>query len=161
MLQESNWNYEIKADWPRLPVILFIRLETLQSMLLKLFEQKIFLSNCRKQLVTPVNLTRKKNQFNPSQFDKLFNFQNWERAPKAKNCLLQNRSHFGHSALLQVKLAKVIALDRKMSHLSETVNLSENVQTTGKKPRQQNSVMLKLENDQFFCTLLITGLEFK
>ena len=45
--------------------------------LLKLFEQKIFLSNCSKQLVTPVNLTRKK-------FHELFNFQDWERAPKAK-----------------------------------------------------------------------------
>ena len=41
----------------------------------------IFLSNCSKQLVTPVNLTRKK-------FHELFNFQDWERAPKAKNCLL-------------------------------------------------------------------------
>ena len=46
--------------------ILFLRLETLQSTLLKLFEQKcfcakMFLSNCSKQLVTPVNLTRKKN----------------------------------------------------------------------------------------------------
>ena len=38
---------------------------------------KIFLSNCSKQLVTTVNLTRKKNH-------KLFNFQDWERAPKAK-----------------------------------------------------------------------------
>ena len=45
--------------------------------LLKLFEQKKFLSNCSKQLVTPVNLTRK-------TFDELFNFQDWERAPKAK-----------------------------------------------------------------------------
>ena len=46
-------------------------------MLLKLFEQKNFLSNCSKQLVTPVNLTRKK-------IHKLFNFQDWERAAKAK-----------------------------------------------------------------------------
>ena len=44
---------------------------------MKLFEQKKFLSNCSKQLVTPVNLTRKK-------FHKLFNFQDWERTPKAK-----------------------------------------------------------------------------
>ena len=40
-------------------------------------KQKIFLSNCSKQLVTPVNLTRKK-------FHELFNFQDWERTPKAK-----------------------------------------------------------------------------
>ena len=40
-------------------------------------EQKKILSNYSKQLVTPVNLTRKK-------FHKLFNFQDWERAPKAK-----------------------------------------------------------------------------
>jgi hypothetical protein len=46
-------------------------------MLLKLFEQKNFLSNCSKQLVTPVNLTRKKNH-------ELFNFHDWERALKAK-----------------------------------------------------------------------------
>ena len=45
--------------------------------ILKLFEQNIFLSNCSKQLVTQVNLTRKK-------FHELFNFQDWERAPKAK-----------------------------------------------------------------------------
>ena len=45
--------------------------------LLKLFEQKKILSNCSKQLVTPVNLTRKK-------FHELFNFQDWERTPKAK-----------------------------------------------------------------------------
>jgi hypothetical protein len=38
---------------------------------------KNFLSNCSKQLVTPVNLTRKK-------IHKLFNFQDWEHAPKAK-----------------------------------------------------------------------------
>jgi hypothetical protein len=44
---------------------------------LKLFEQKNFLSNCSKQLVTPVNLTRKK-------IHELFNFQDWEPAPKAK-----------------------------------------------------------------------------
>ena len=49
----------------------------LHSTLLKLFEQKKILSNCSKQLVTPVNLTRKK-------FHELFNFQDWERAPKAK-----------------------------------------------------------------------------
>ena len=49
---------------------------------IKSFEQKkFFLSNCGKQLVTPVNLTRKKN-------DRLFNFQDWEQTPKAKNCLL-------------------------------------------------------------------------
>jgi hypothetical protein len=46
-------------------------------MLLKLFEQKNFLSNCSKQLVTPVNLTR-------IFFHELLNFQDWERAPKAK-----------------------------------------------------------------------------
>ena len=46
-------------------------------MLLKLFEQKKILSNCSKQLVISVNLTRKK-------FHELFNFQNWECAPKAK-----------------------------------------------------------------------------
>ena len=49
---------------------------------MKLFEQKIFLSNCSKQLVTPVNLTR------IFFFDKSFNFQDWEQTPKAKNCLL-------------------------------------------------------------------------
>ena len=54
MLPESNWHLEIKANWPRLSAILFQRLETLQSTLLS----KIFLSNCSKQLVTPVNLTR-------------------------------------------------------------------------------------------------------
>ena len=47
---------------------------------MKLFEQKIFLSNCTKQLVTPVNFTR-------FFFDKLFNFHNWEQIPKAKNYL--------------------------------------------------------------------------
>ena len=47
-----------QANWPRLSTILFLRLETLQSTLLKLFEQIFFLSNCSKQLVTPVNLTR-------------------------------------------------------------------------------------------------------
>ena len=57
--------------------ILILRLETLHLTLLKLFEQKKFLSNCSKQLVTPVNLTRKK-------FHELFNFQDWEHAPKAK-----------------------------------------------------------------------------
>ena len=57
--------------------ILILRLETLHLTLLKLFEQKHFLSNCSKQLVTPVNLTRKKNH-------ELFNFQDWEHAPKAK-----------------------------------------------------------------------------
>ena len=62
---------------PRLSAILLLRLETLHLILLKLFEQKNFLSNCSKQLVTPVNLTRKK-------FHELFNFQDWERAPKAK-----------------------------------------------------------------------------
>ena len=77
MLQESNWHEEIKANWPRLSAILILILETLHLTLLKLFEQKNFLSNCSKQLVTPVNLTRKK-------FHKLFNFQDWERAPKAK-----------------------------------------------------------------------------
>ena len=41
------------------PFALFLRLETLQLTLLKLFEQNI-LSICSKQLVTPVNLTRKK-----------------------------------------------------------------------------------------------------
>ena len=40
-------------------------------------EQKKILSNCSKQLVTPVNLTRKK-------FHKLFNFEDCQRAPKAK-----------------------------------------------------------------------------
>ena len=45
-------------------------------------DQKKFLSNCSKQLVTPVNLTR--NFF----FDKLSNIQDWEWTPKAKNCLL-------------------------------------------------------------------------
>ena len=44
-------------------------------------EQKKILSNCSKQLVTPVNLTR-------IVFDKLFNFHDWEQTPKAKNCLL-------------------------------------------------------------------------
>ena len=39
-LLKSNWHLEIKANWPRLSVILFLRLETLQLMLLKLFEQK-------------------------------------------------------------------------------------------------------------------------
>ena len=39
--------------------ILILRLETLHLTLLKLFEQKKILSNCSKQLVTPVNLTRK------------------------------------------------------------------------------------------------------
>ena len=48
---------------------------------IKSFEQKNFLSNCSKQLVTPVNLTRKKN-------DRLFNFQDWEQTPIANNCLL-------------------------------------------------------------------------
>ena len=47
--------------------------------LLESFDQKNFLSNCSKQLVTPVNLTRKKfHEFN------VFNLQDWERAPKAK-----------------------------------------------------------------------------
>ena len=41
MLQESNWHLEIRANWPRLSAILF--------------EQKKILSNCSKQLVTPVN----------------------------------------------------------------------------------------------------------
>ena len=57
---------QIQADWPRLPAILILRLETLHLMLLKLFEQKYFLSNCRKQLVAPVNLTKKNFQFNLS-----------------------------------------------------------------------------------------------
>ena len=56
---------------------MILRLETLHLTLLKLFEQNFFLSNCSKQLVTPVNLTRK-------FFHKLFNFQDWEHAPKAK-----------------------------------------------------------------------------
>ena len=60
-------------------------------MLLKLFEQKNFLSNSSKKLVTPVNLTRKKNHG-------LFNFQDWERAPKAKK--LPFRGHFSHCVLL-------------------------------------------------------------
>ena len=77
MLQESNWHYEIKANWPRLSAILILRLEILHLTLLKLFEQKKFLSNCNKQLLTPVNLTR-------NFFHKLFNFQDWELAPKAK-----------------------------------------------------------------------------
>jgi hypothetical protein len=51
-----------------------------QLMLLKLFEQKNVLSNCSKQLVTQVNLNKK--------IDKLYNFQNWEQTPKAKNCIL-------------------------------------------------------------------------
>ena len=36
---------QIQADWPRLPAILLLRLEILKLMLLKLFEQKNFLSN--------------------------------------------------------------------------------------------------------------------
>ena len=56
---------------------LILRLETLHLTLLKLFEQKKILSNCSKQLVTPVNLTRKK-------IHKLVDFQDWERAHKAK-----------------------------------------------------------------------------
>jgi hypothetical protein len=47
---------------------------------MKLFDQKKFLSYCSKQLVTPVNLTR--------NFLILFNFQDWEQTPRAKNCLL-------------------------------------------------------------------------
>jgi hypothetical protein len=66
-----------QANWPRFSAILILRWETLHLTLLKLFEQKKFLSNCIKQLVTPVNLTIK-------FFHKLFNFQDWERAPKAK-----------------------------------------------------------------------------
>ena len=68
---------EIRAIWPCLSTIFILRLETLHLTLLKLFEQKNFLSNCSKQLVTPVNLTRKK-------FHESFNFQDWERVPKAK-----------------------------------------------------------------------------
>ena len=56
---------------------MFLRLETLQLTLLS----KKILSNCSRQLVTPINLTR-------IFFDKLSNIQDWEWTHKAKNCLL-------------------------------------------------------------------------
>ena len=58
--------------------ILILRLETLHLTLLKLFEQKKFLSNCSKLLVTTVNLKRKKKS-RIIQFPGL-----GERAPKTK-----------------------------------------------------------------------------
>ena len=59
--------------------------------LLKLFEQNIFLSNCSKQLVTPVNLTRKKNS-RIIQFPGL-----GARSPSQKTAFY--RGHFSHCEL--------------------------------------------------------------
>ena len=85
-----------KSNWPRLSAILILRLKTLHLTFLKLFEQK-FLSNCSKQLVTPVNLTRKTYQFN------LFSLTNYlisrigSTLPKLKTAFYRN--HFGHCGL--------------------------------------------------------------
>ena len=78
-------------------------------MLLKLFEHKLFLSNCSKQLVTPVNLTRKK-------FHELFNFQDWERAPKAKKLPFIEVI----SAIVQCFLYLVQLFDQNKSSLNKS-----------------------------------------
>ena len=63
-------------------------------MLLKLFEQKIFLSNCIKQLVTPVNLTRKKSQI--IQFPGLGAYSQSQKTTFY-------RGHFSHCELPEIK----------------------------------------------------------
>ena len=78
MLPESNWHLEIKANWPRLSAILFLRLKTLQLTLLskKKFCQIVASSLWQQSIWQEIF------------FDKLFNIQDWERIPKAKKCLL-------------------------------------------------------------------------
>ena len=91
MIPESNWHLEIKANWPRLSAILFLRLETLQ---LTLLSKKNFLSNCSKQLVTPVNLTR------------IFFLTNYvisragSELPKLKTAFYE--SHFPHCVMIWI-----------------------------------------------------------
>ena len=91
---------QIQADWPRLPAILILRLEILQSMMLKLFEQKLFLSNCRKQLVTPHQSFDKKKYFNLTCLSLTnYSFSRIGSAlPKLKTAFY--RSHFGHCAIV-------------------------------------------------------------
>jgi hypothetical protein len=102
MLQESNWHKEIKTNWPCLSAILSVRLETLQLTLLKLFEQKIFLSNCSKQLVTPVNLTRKKNQLTCLSLTDYLISRIGSALLKLKTTFYRN--HLGHCALVENEL---------------------------------------------------------
>ena len=70
----------LRNQGPLAPFVCYLDFK-IGNFAMKLFEQKNFLSNCSKQLVTPVNLTR-------FFFGKLFNFHDWEQTPKAKNCLL-------------------------------------------------------------------------
>ena len=88
------------ADWHRLPAILFLRLETLQSTLLKLFEQKLFLSNCSKQLITPVNLTRKNFNLTCLSLTNYLISKIGSVLPQLKAAFY--RSHFGHCALIEI-----------------------------------------------------------
>ena len=68
---------------------MILRLETLQSRLLKLFEQKKFLTNRSKQLVTPVNLTR------------IFFLTNYLFSELLKLKTAFYESHFRHCAVIQ------------------------------------------------------------
>ena len=95
MLQASNWHQEIRANWPCLSAILISRLETLHLKLLESFDQKNFLSNCSKQLVTPVNLTRKKFHELCIQFAGL-----GARSQSQKTAFY--RGHFSHCELPEI-----------------------------------------------------------
>ena len=102
---------ESVVKWPTHRFVCFftIRLETLQSTSLKLFEQKKFLSNCSKQLVTPVNLTR------------IFFLTNYlisrigSELPKLKTAFYE--SHFPHCVFQRLMSSLLWALESLKSFL--------------------------------------------
>jgi hypothetical protein len=90
MLPESNWHLEIINQGQLAPFVCYLVFK-IGNFAIDITEQKFFLSNCSKQLVTPVNLTR------------IFFFTNYlissigSELPKQKTAFYE--SHFTHCAV--------------------------------------------------------------